>query len=480
MTSSGIHGWGSYLPRLRLPRERIAAALGWFNPALKSQAKGSRSVANWDEDALTMALAASQSSLTMSPEVPVDRLVFASTTAPFLDRSNSGLMAEALNLPETTATQDVGGSQRAATSALRHGLANNEYTLLAAADRRCAKPGGLAEMRYGDAGASVLAGPGDGLARYLGGISVQQDMVDHYRSAQQTYDYQLEDRWVRDQGVLAVIPDAVKRACEEAGIKVSDIDTLIAPLPQRHARALCKAMGVSTELLSDALHTDVGETGVGHGLLMLASALESAGPGQRLCLVGLGQGCDVLLFEATPAITAHQHGELERARRDGVMLDDYLKLLAFSRQLPLDGGIRAEADKRTSMSAYHRRRGDINTMMGSRCTACSTPQFPSARVCVACQTVDQMEPYGFSQRLAQVKTFTEDWLAATPSPPFCYGNVAFDGGGNAFLEISDVVAGELTVGTRLKMQFRIKDFDELRGFRRYFWKPVPLGESADG
>ena len=39
-----------------------------------------------------------------------------------------------------------------------------------------------------------------------------------------------------------------------------------------------------------------------HPLLMLASALEQAKPGDRLLLAGFGQGCDVLGFEVTDKI----------------------------------------------------------------------------------------------------------------------------------------------------------------------------------
>ena len=32
---------------------------------------------------------------------------------------------------------------------------------------------------------------------------------------------------------------------------------------------------------------------------------------------------------------------------------------------------------------------------------------------------------------------------------------------------------ELEVGTPVRFIFRIKDFDRVRGFRRYFWKATP-------
>ena len=40
-------------------------------------------------------------------------------------------------------------------------------------------------------------------------------------------------------------------------------------------------------------------------------------------------------------------------------------------------------------------------------------------------------------------------------------------------DFTDVDVGELDVGTPVKMMFRIKSSDRLRGFVRYFWKAVP-------
>jgi hypothetical protein len=43
-----------------------------------------------------------------------------------------------------------------------------------------------------------------------------------------------------------------------------------------------------------------------------------------------------------------------------------------------------------------------------------------------------------------------------------------------FIEFTDTPAGEIGVGTAVRFVFRIKDFDATRGFRRYFWKAVPV------
>ena len=38
----------------------------------------------------------------------------------------------------------------------------------------------------------------------------------------------------------------------------------------------------------------------------------------------------------------------------------------------------------------------------------------------------------------------------------------------------------LRVGTSMRMVFRIKDYDDRRGFRRNFWKAAPADEREGG
>ncbi|MEM9530847.1 MAG: 3-oxoacyl-[acyl-carrier-protein] synthase III C-terminal domain-containing protein [Pseudomonadota bacterium] len=462
----GIADWSSYLPRYRLPRSVIAQQWGWFGSGGGRAARGTRTLANWDEDALTMAVAAAR----QLGSDDVASLTFASTTAPFEDRSNAGLVAEACGLPPAIRTHDVGGSQRAATSALLAALHSADSSLITAADRRTAPPGSSAEWRYGDAAAALVTTPDAGAAEFVAGASVQRDFVDHYRTRELGRDYELEDRWVRDSGVLEVLPDLLRQIMDQAQLALTDIDHLVLPLAVPHARAVARALDLDPATLTDPLHEEIGETGAGHPLLMLAKVLDTADAGDLIALCGFGQGGDVLLLRVTGAAAAGRGGPNPAS----VTLDDYLRLPVYTRQLAPPLGNRGEADKRTAQSAYYRRRGAVNAMQGSRCTACQTPHFPPARICVSCGAVDQMETMDFSRRGARLKSFTEDWLAATPAPPLCYGNVAFDGGGNALLELTDVAPAQLAVGLELTMQFRIKDFDDARGFRRYFWKPQPV------
>ncbi|MBW2428207.1 MAG: 3-hydroxy-3-methylglutaryl CoA synthase, partial [Deltaproteobacteria bacterium] len=85
----GITSYGAYIPRLRLDRMAIFQAMGWFAPAIMMVAQGERSMCNWDEDSITMAVAASRDCLNGKDKDSLDALYLASTTLPFADRQNA-------------------------------------------------------------------------------------------------------------------------------------------------------------------------------------------------------------------------------------------------------------------------------------------------------------------------------------------------------------------------------------------------------
>lgn len=477
--SAGITAYGAYIPRLRLSRASIAKAHAWAMPALGKGAKGERSMRNWDEDSITMAVEAARDCLNGSDRDKIESVFFASTTSPFLDRQNAGVVGAALDLDSGIYTLDTGGSQRAATSALIAALkaAGEGETLLAAADAREAKPASVQEMRYGHGGVALTLGHENVVARLLAQKTLSADFVDHYRGEGEDVDYGWEERWVRDEGYLKIVPQAVEALLESAGVDAGDIDHFILPCSIRRVpEQIAKRLGLREEAIRDGLQAECGDTGVVHPLLMLVHALEDAEPGQKILVVGFGQGADVLLFETTDALKqlsprAGVTGALARGQTE----EDYMKFLSFSDQVKLDWGMRAETDNKTALTTEYRNKDMITGFMGGKCSQCGTVQYPRTRYCVNpnCKAKDTQEPESFADTPAKVMSFTADWLSYNPSPPYVYGQVQFESGGRVLMGFTDTDPGQVEVGTPLKMMFRVKDFDKDRGYRRYFWKAMP-------
>ena len=88
----GIVSYGGYIPKLRLDRMSVFQNMGWFAPAIVMVAQGERSFCNWDEDSITMAVAAAQDCLKGVDKRALDGLFLCSTTLPFQDRLNAGIV----------------------------------------------------------------------------------------------------------------------------------------------------------------------------------------------------------------------------------------------------------------------------------------------------------------------------------------------------------------------------------------------------
>ena len=469
----GILAYGAYIPRRRLSRKSVADANAWFNPALKGQAKAERSMCNWDEDAVTMAVEACRAVLGTTPAPDLQGIVLASTSLPFADRLNAGVVRSALARPVALQASDAGGSLRAGTTQLLRALeaAGDKSMLVVASEQRQAKPASSAELLFGDGAAALLVGRGKPVAVLRGAASEGHDFVDHFRETGRDTDYGWEERWVRDEGFGKIIPPVVKSALEAAGCTAADIDHYVMPAAQPKLNlAIAKTLGIRSEAVADALFEVCGDTGSAHPLMMLAKTLALATPGQKILVVQFGNGCDAMVLETTEwqAPDPSRLAWLAGGRTE----TNYLKFLSFRGQLELAWGMRAEMDNKTALSAAWRNESMIHGFMGGRCTSCNTVQFPSARICVnpACGKTDTLQPYRLADETAQIRSHTSDWLSYSQSPPFQFGHVEFASGARVLMEFTDSEQEQLAVGAPLAMRFRIKDVDPLRGFRRYFWK----------
>jgi 3-hydroxy-3-methylglutaryl CoA synthase len=479
----GILAAGAYIPRLRLQRKAIIDANRWFAPGLSSLGKGERSICNWDEDTITMAVEAARDATIGRARREIKSLYFASTTFPFLDRLNAGVVAEALWLPDDLIALDVASTQRCGTSALAQALRGTEASIVIAADHRRTRTASSIELTAGDGAAALVVGEGEPIARLLASARSTVDFVDHFRTAESEYDYQWEERWIRDAGYMTIVPPVIARCLDAAKLKAADVTHFCMPaMVPRVVGAVAKAAGIVEAAVADSLAAVCGDTSAAHPLLLLVSVLERAKPGDRILVVGFGQGADALLFECTGEIDLKGRlgnaGHLARRREE----TNYPKFLAFNDLIEIDRGMRSETDKQTPLSSLWRNRDTVTGMIGGQCTVCGTIQFPITRVCVNpnCNAVDTQEPHPFAGKTGRVNSFTADRLTYSPDPPACYGMVQFDEGGRWMMDFTDVEADKLEVGMRMRMMFRIKDVDAQRGFRRYFWKAAPVDNAEGG
>lgn len=474
-TEFGLLATSRYVPHLRLERSEVFAQHRWMAPGLKSLAKGSRAMCNWDEDSVTMAVEVARALLKSTTGESPTEVTLASTTLPFADRINAGLVASALGLADSTVVRDVTSSARAACTellaALKQASPDGQARLLLASEKRVMRPASTQEMISGDGASGVVVGSGAAIATLVASHSVRADFVDHFRQTGETYDYGWEERWVRDEGYMKIASSTIVKCLAQAGVKPTEISHFVMPAAiSRINEAMAKQVGIPAAALTSTHGDTVGDLGGAQPFAMLDTALRGAASGALILLVAFGGGCDALLLRRTEQPCPGAVPEAGKAETS------YLKYLSFTGQLSLEWGMRAEMDNKTALTAAWRGQRRIAHFEGGRCRQCGTVQFPSTRLCVNpdCNAQDSQDVCSLTDVPARVLSHTSDFLAYTPHPPFQFGHIDFEGGGRVLMEFTDTAPDELRSGLPVRMVFRIKEFDQKRGFRRYFWKATPV------
>lgn len=472
--SSGISAIGGYLPLLRLDRKAAARELAWSG--LPMPRSGTRAVADWDEDALTMAVEAARPLCAGSaPEA----LRFASTSAYFTDRAQSGIALDALALPRTVRTSDAANSRRAATSALLDALLGGRDEVITAGEQRPTQPGSAAQLSFGDGAAAVRTGPG-APARLLGHASHSHDLVDRYASREHPFSYLYEERFVRDVAVAEVLVPVIQAACAAAGIAPAQLAHVAVHEPVGSSwRAAAKALGCKATNHCEAVSDSAGDLGAAHALFGLGLALGAAKPGDFVLLVGFGSGADAMIFEVTGPVPGAS--AMAAALKEGQILASYSRFLSLTGSVELDWGMRAEFEQKAQATVLERVGRDMIGFIGGRDSS-GNVQFPKSAFPVnpALSETQTLEAVRLADLEATVVSVTADRLNFSPDPPFDFGLVQFENGARVLMEMVNRPAEGFRVGDRVRMRLRIKSQNRRLGFRTYFWKAAPLARPVLG
>ena len=160
-------------------------------------------------------------------------------------------------------TQDVGGSQRAAVSALIAQLESaSTSAVLLAADRRATRPGSPQESAYGDGAAALVVGSDAGLAEYLGSFSENVDFVDHYRAAGHEQDYALEERWVRTEAWGPFVRRGVDTLLARIDLPRDTVTRVVIAAPRSLADSVVRSLALPNAQSVDACFDRIGDCGV--------------------------------------------------------------------------------------------------------------------------------------------------------------------------------------------------------------------------
>ena len=475
---TGIVSVGAYLPRYRLPRDVVARS--WERHALK----GEKSVANTDEDSLTMAVEAALICLEKADPSMVDAVYFASLTPPYCEKSQAGMVATVCDLAETTATADFANSPRAGASALKAALDNvgaggARLALAVAGDTPLAFPKSDQEQLAGDAGAAALVGTENLAAVFRGHYAVNTEILDSWRMAGEDFCNTAESRFATDKGYMTAMPRAVKGLLARASLAPSDIAKIVFTTPGlRENQQAAKKLGFAPDQVEDSLMLHAGYCGAAQPLLLLAKALENASPGQYVILAAYGTGADAFLFQATERVA-----ELAARASLGKSLEAGRPLTSYNRYLSFRGVLEAVPGEpfRTfpSTAAYWREQKSILRFYGSKCGNCGVIATPVNRICPNCAARDNFTEIRLANRKARVFTYSIDNLAGRSDDPVVVQTVCEDEEGTRYyLYMTDFDPQAVRVG--MEVEFTFRKIYVGGNYINYYWKCRPTGDAGGG
>lgn len=470
----GIKSFGAYLPYHYMTRAALSKAWG------EKAGKGEKSIADVDEDSVTMAVEAAMGCFRFFDRDDVDALYFASTTGVYAEKLHSALIAVACDLDDNQVfTSDFASGTRAGTNAFRAALdaagsCEGRNVLVTASDARNGFPKSAQESGFGDGAAAIVVGSGDGIVAEVDYVtSINEEINDYWRNAGEIYTRHAEGRFCDEEGYLREVNLILKKAFREMACSGEDFQKIV--LVAQNAKLqgkIIKKYGFQPEQMVDTLLYHAGDTGAAQALLGLVNALENAKAGERILLIDYGNGATVMMLNVTEEIK-----KLGGVRQIQSYLENRRELDSYARFLSWRGIAGAEpggAFKLPASTAQTWREQRINLRLhGSVCKKCGAALFPINRVCDNCGSKDEYEEFAAAEHICKLYTFSVDQYAGRSDDPLLIQAVAEDpNGARIYTIMTDFAREKVKVG--MDVEFTFRRMHELGNFPNYFWKLRPL------
>jgi hydroxymethylglutaryl-CoA synthase len=311
--SFGISGYGAYVPQHRIRVEEIARVWGKDGRAVAaSLGVEEKAVANYDEDAATIAVQAAQNAVAFAGLDPkeIGALYVGSESHPYVIKPTASIVAEAINAVPNLTAADMEFACKAGTAGIqaclglvRSGMIN--YGMAIGADTAQGRPGDVLEFTAASGGAAYIIGKNP-VAEILDTASFTTDTPDFWRREGQQYPRH-GARFTGEPAYFRHVEGATKALLEKTGLKQDDFRHVVFHMPNgKFPLKAAKDLGIPREKLSQGLVVrHIGNTYSGSSLLGLASVLDVAKPDEKILVTsfGSGAGSDAFALEVKDRIS---------------------------------------------------------------------------------------------------------------------------------------------------------------------------------
>lgn len=305
----GIIGYGSYIPKYRIKTETIAKIWG-EDPERIEQGLGivEKSVPDYDEDSVSMAIQAARNAFSnlVEPKISIGAVFTGSESHPYVVKSSSSIIAEALALTPNLVAADLEFACRAGTAGMVaiYGMIKGELIqagLAIGSDTAQGRPADALEYSAGaGAGAFILGKSKKVIAELLYTYSVTTDTTDFWRREGERYPSH-GGRFTGEPAYFKHIQMAIEGILNKSEYKISDFSHVILHQPNsKFPKAVAKKYNISDEQLKYGLLVPIiGNTYSAATMIGLANVLDNAQKGELILQVsfGSGAGADAFIYE---------------------------------------------------------------------------------------------------------------------------------------------------------------------------------------
>lgn len=313
----GIVSYGAYIPKYRIKPTQIADAWGKEAPEVeKSLGVFEKAVASVDEDAITLAIEASQRAI-ITGNIKVQNIgaiTIGSESHPYAVKPSSTTVAGILGMGTDYLAADLEFACKAGTAGIQllSGLIaqdKSKYCLAVGSDVAQSKPSDVLEYTASSAAAAYVLGKQNSVANILDFTSFSSDTPDFWRKDTEKFPSHA-GRFTGGPAYFAHVLGASKRMLDQVKMVPSDFDYAIFHMPNaKFPKEAAKRLGFSENQLKPGfIVPQIGNPYSASSLVGLAATLDQAKPKQKIfvCSYGSGAGSDSFVIETTPLITRHQ------------------------------------------------------------------------------------------------------------------------------------------------------------------------------
>jgi len=306
----GVVGFGGYVPKKRIKIEEIAKVNNQDGKQVAaSLGVRQKSVADRDEDTVSLAVEASKIALLRSGVDPTEigSVLVGSESHPYIVKPSSSIVAEILGVGREYICADLEFACKAGTtgmimiaSMIESGLI--DLGLAIGADTAQSKPGDALEYTVGAGAGAILLGSKK--YKWVAGLervsSFNSDTPDFWRREGERFPCHA-GRFTGEPGYFKHVVGGTEHFLEKYKLKIKDFEHVVLHMPNgKFPKRAAKRLGVNPRQFETGLIVrQVGNPYSASSMLGLIKVLEEARKGEKILVTsyGSGAGSDCLSFK---------------------------------------------------------------------------------------------------------------------------------------------------------------------------------------